>query len=69
VQHLPRRYRRVDALDVDGAEIGVFEQIADQSSRTGGDDDRIRLGQALQPRSQVRRFTDDGLLLGRAFAN
>jgi hypothetical protein len=62
-QHLPRRYRRGDALDLDGAEIAVLEEIADQSVRARGYDHRIRVGQALQPGSEVRCFSDDRLLL------
>ena len=68
-QHLPGRHRRGDALDLDGAEIAVLEEIADQPARARGDDDRVRLGQGLQPGGEVRRFADDRLLLRRAFAD
>ena len=68
-QHLPSRHRRGDALDLDGAEIAVLEEIADQPARARGDDDRVRLGQGLQPGGEVRRFADDRLLLRRAFAD
>jgi len=37
--------------------------------RARGDDDRVRLGQSLQPGGEVWGFADDGLLLGRAFAD
>src|SRR5271168_371437 len=33
MQHLPSRHRRGDALDLDGAEVAVLEQIADQPAR------------------------------------
>jgi hypothetical protein len=69
MQHLPSRQRHINPFDLDSAEIAIFEQIADEPSRTGSDDDRIRLGQALQPRSQVWRLSDDRLLLRRAFAD
>ena len=69
VQRLPSGHRHVDALNLDGAKIAVFKQITNQPARTGGDNDRIRLGQALQPGGEVWRFTDDGLLLRRAFAD
>ena len=68
-QHLPGRHRRGDALDLDGAEIAVLEEIADQPARARGDDDRVRLGQGLQPGGEVRRLADDRLLLRRAFAD
>jgi len=44
---LPRRHRPGDALHLDGAEIAVFEEIADQPARARGDDDRVRLGGRL----------------------
>ena len=53
-QYLPGRHRRGDALDLDGAEIAVLEEIADQPARARGDDDRVRLGQGLQPGGEVR---------------
>ena len=68
-QYLPGRHRPGDALDLDGAEIAVLEEIADQPARARGDDDRARLGQGLQPGGEVRRFADDRLLLRRAFAD
>ena len=37
--------------------------------RSLGDEDRVRLGQILQPGGEVRRLTDDRLLLCRAFAD
>jgi hypothetical protein len=37
-QHLPRRRRPGDALDLDGAEIAIFKEIADQPARARGDD-------------------------------
>jgi hypothetical protein len=40
----------------------ILEQIADQSARASGDDDRIRFGQGLQPGGEVRRFADDIVL-------
>ena len=68
-QHLPGRHRPGDALHLDGAEIAVLEEIADQPARARGDDDRVRLGQGLQPGGEVRRLTDDRLFLRRAFAD
>ncbi len=54
---------------LDGAEIAVLEEIADQPARARGDDDRVRLGQGLQTGGEVRRFADDRLFLRRAFAD
>ena len=68
-QYLPHRYRPVDALDLDGTEIAVIEEIADQPSRRGGDHDGIRLGHGLQTRGEVRRLANDRLLLRRSLAN
>ena len=68
-QHLPSRHRLGDALDLDGAEIAVVEQIADQPPRARGDHDSVRLGQRLQPGGEVRRLADDRLLLRRALAD
>ena len=56
-------------MSADGAEIADLEQIADQPARAGSDDDRVRLGQGLQPGGQVWRFADHRLLLRRAFAD
>jgi hypothetical protein len=67
--HLPSRDRRDDSLHLDGAEVAVLGEIADQPPRACGDDDRVRLGQGLQPGSEVRRFTDDRSLLRGSFAN
>ena len=47
----------------------ILEEIADQPARARGDDDRVRLGQGLQPGGEVRRLADDRLLLRRAFAD
>jgi len=58
-----------DALEVPGPEIPEFEQIAEQPSRAVGNDDRVRLGQRLQTRRQVRRVADDRLLLGGTAAD
>ena len=68
-QHLPGRHRRGDSFHLDGAEIAVLEEIADQPARARGDDDRVRLGQGLQTGGEVRCFADDRLFLRRSFAN
>jgi Fumarylacetoacetate (FAA) hydrolase family len=46
-----------------GAEILKLEQTAKKPSRALGDDDHVRLGDALQARREVRRFTNDAALL------
>jgi hypothetical protein len=68
-QYLPSRHRPCDPLDLDGAEIAVFEEIADQPPRPRGDDDCVRLGQGLQPGGEVGRFANDRLFLRRALAD
>ena len=40
-----------------------LEEIAEKPSRALGDDDRVRLGDALQARREVRRLADDAALL------
>ena len=45
------------------SEVLQLEQIAEELSRALGDDDRIRLGNALQPCREVRRLADDAALL------
>ena len=68
-QSPPSPHRLGDPLDLDSAEIAVFEKIAEQPASTRSDDDRLRFGQGLEPRREVRSFTDNRLLLGRAFAD
>ena len=68
-QYLPGRHPGGDALDLDGAEIAVFEEIAGQPTRARGDDDRVRFSQALQTGGEVRRLANNRLLLRRSFAN
>ena len=68
-QYPPSPHWPGDALDLDGAEIAVVEEIANQPARARGNDDRVRFGQGLQTGGEVRRLTDDRLLLRRAFAD
>src|SRR6516162_6321 len=68
-QYLPRRHRLGDALDLDGAQIAILEEIADQPARARRDHYGIRLGQGLQPGGEVRGFADDRLFLRRALAD
>jgi hypothetical protein len=58
-QHLPSRYWRGDALDLDGAETAVLEEITDQPARARGDDKRVGAVQRLQTGGEVRYFADD----------
>src|SRR5262249_40119415 len=62
-QRRPGPYRPGDALEIPGPEVLQIEQIAKKPSRALGDDDHIRLGDALQARREVRRFTNDAALL------
>ena len=45
------------------AEVLKLEEIAEELSRTLGDDHRVRLGDALQSCCEVRRLADDAALL------
>src|SRR6516164_11839316 len=62
-QRRPGAYRPGDALEVPVPEVLQLKQIAEKPSRALGDDDHIRLGDALQARREIRRFTDDAALL------
>jgi hypothetical protein len=62
-QRRPGAYRPGDALEVPVPEVLQLKQIAEKPSRALGDDDHIRLGDALQARREVRRFTNDAALL------
>ena len=54
---------------LDGAEIAVFKESADEPACASPDHDRVRLGPGLQPSGQVRRFTDHRLFPCRSFAD
>jgi hypothetical protein len=56
--HPPR-----DALEIYRPEVVKLEQIAEQLSRTLGDDDHVRLGDALQACRKVGGLADDAALL------
>jgi hypothetical protein len=58
-QHLPSAHRPGDAPYLDDAEVAVVEEIADQPTGARGDDNSVRLGQALQTGGDVRRFAND----------
>ena len=58
-----------DALDLEAAKVAVFEEIADQPTRGQGDDDSVRLSEALQTGGEVGRLANNRLLLRRAFAD
>src|SRR5262249_8797951 len=62
-QRCPCFYRPGDALEIRCPEVLQIEQIAKKPPRALGDDDRVRLGGALQPRREVRRFTNNAALL------
>src|SRR5215510_15652233 len=68
----PEHLIRVNALDeafqYDGAEVAVFEQITDQSARSGIDDDRIWFGERLQARREIRGLPGDSPFLYLTYA-
>ncbi len=61
-QDLPRRHRRRQTFEFDGAEVLALEQAADLPPGGGIDHHLTRAGKALQAGSQVRRLTDRRLL-------
>ena len=54
---------RRDALEVLCSEVLKLEQIAEQLAGALGNDDAVRLGNALQACRKVRRLADDAALL------
>jgi hypothetical protein len=56
--------RPCDALEVLGPEVLQLEEITEESSRALSDDDRIRLGDALKARREIRRLAHDSTFLG-----
>ena len=52
-----------DALELPRPEVLQLEEIAEKLPRAFGDDHRVRLGDALQARREVRRLADDAALL------
>jgi hypothetical protein len=63
LQHRPDRHRPGNALKLSGPEVLKLKKIAEKSSRAFGDDDLVRLGNALQARRKVRRLADHAALL------
>ena len=63
----PEHLIRVNALDEafqrDGAEVAIFEKIADQSPRSRVYDDRVWFGNGLQSRREIRSLPGDSPLL------
>src|SRR5262249_53669532 len=63
LQHRPRPHRPGNALEAPRPKVIELEEIAEKSSRALGDDDRIRFGNALQPRRKVQRLAYHAALL------
>ena len=68
-QRRPGPHRPGDALEVLCPEVLKLEQIAEKLSRAFGNDDPVRLGDALQACRKVRRLADDAALLSIARAD
>ena len=68
-QHRPGRYRRFEALELMQSEALQLESPAQEPSCRLGDDDRVGLGEGLQPGRQVRRVSDDAAFTGITFAD
>ena len=62
-QRRPGPRRTGNALEVLGAQVLEFEEIAEQPARALGDDDHVGFGDHLQPRGKVGRVADDAALL------
>ena len=58
-----RHREALERLCVDGR---ALEKFADETTRLAADDDRVRLGVGLKPRSEVGRFADHVMVVRRA---
>ena len=67
--HLPGLHLRAEAPELTFAEIGQFEEAADQALGGFSVDHAAGLCQTLQPRRQVRRLADHRLFQRRTLAN
>ncbi len=63
LQNRPRPHRPRNALEAPRPKVIELEETAEKSSRALGDDDRIRLGDALQARRKVGRLAYYAALL------
>ena len=61
----PDRHQGAEACDENAPESEILEEPTDEAAGAAVDDHRIRLGQRLKPRGQIRSLTDDLLLLRR----
>ena len=52
-----------DAFELSCPEVLQLENIAEKPSCALGNNDRVRLGESLQTRREVRRLADDAMLL------
>ena len=68
-QHSPGRHRCPESLEVVGAEVGKLEQVANQPPGARADHDRPGVRQGLQPRGEIGRLADHGLLPRRTLAD
>ena len=59
----PSVHRTCNSLQVLRPEILEIEQIAEELSRTLGDNRSVRLGESLKLRRDIRRLADDAVLL------
>ena len=62
-QHRESLHRPGDPLEVLWPEVSQLEEIAQQPARGLGNDDRVRLGDGLKARREVRRLADNIVLL------
>jgi hypothetical protein len=65
-EHAKCRNRCRQPFHLDLAEALIIKQASDQPPRSLRDDDRVGFGEPLQPRGEIGRLANDGLLLGGA---
>jgi len=62
-QHRESTHRPDDPLEVLGPKVLQLEEIAEEPARGLGNDNRVRLGDALKACREVRRLADNIVLL------
>src|ERR1700730_1820386 len=68
-QYLPDRNRLGEACKADRPKVAVLEKAGGEAMGGLGDHERAGIGEALQPRREVRGLADDVALLRRSLAD
>jgi hypothetical protein len=66
MQHCPGPHWSGNSLKLTCADILKLEEIAEKPSRACVDNDRVRAGNGLEPRRQIRRLANNAALVQTA---